>query len=241
MEKNNAGEGIVVKVENGVQTLEIRKGEALPLREPSKVDIYGVIDAPLKWLEKRVEEIDQKKSHIIVDRDKMRIVLVIDENNTYGTNVSGTLEYHPDFLALGINQGDYVMPVQMAETIKMNRSLFENRQIAMELVSQLRSFRARIDKDVEAEFNPNKGDKRVFIAQKVDSNLPPSFNVCVPVFKGQKKQTFAVETYFNPDDLTCTLVSPDANDHEKDVRDSIIDSVLNSIRDVASDIAILEV
>lgn len=241
MEKNNAGDGLVVKVENGVQTLEIRKGEALPLREPLKVEIRGVIDTPFKWLEKRVAEIDQKKCHIIVDRDEMSIVLIIDENSPYGTEVSGALEYHPDFLALGINQGNYVMPVQMAETIKMNRSLFENRQTAMELVSQLRSFRGRIDKEVEAEFNPNKGDKRVFIAQKVDSNLPPSFNVCVPVFKGQKKQTFAVETYFNPDDLTCTLVSPDANDHEKDVRDCIIDSVIDSIRDVAADIAILEV
>lgn len=241
MEKNNAGDGIVVKVENGVQTLEIRKGDALPLREPTRVEINGVIDTPLKWLEKRVAEIDQKKCHVIVDRDKMSISLIIDENSPYGTEVSGNLEYHPDFLALGINQGNYILPVQMAEKIKMNRSLFENRQTAMELVTQLRSFRGRIDKEVEAEFNPNKGDKRVFIAQKVDSNLPPSFNVCVQVFKGQKKQTFAVETYFNPDDLTCTLVSPDASDHEKDVRDGIIDSVLDSIRAVAADIAILEV
>ena len=68
-----------------------------------------------------------------------------------------------------------------------------------------------------------------------------SYTAISQIFKGQNKQTFAVETYFNPDDLTCTLVSPDANDHEKEVRDSIIDSVLESIREVAGDIAILEV
>lgn len=234
-------ENIEVKVESGVKTLEIREGDALPLREPVKVRIDGVIDTPFKWLEKRVAEINQKTSHIIVNRDKMVIALIIDETNHYRAEVSGKLEYHPDFLALGINQGNYITPIQMAELIKMNRSLFENRQTAMELVSLLRAFKGRIDKEVEAEFNPNKGDKRLLIAQKVDSNLPPSFNVCVPVFKGQNKQTFAVETYFNPDDLTCTLVSPDANDHEKEVRDSIIDSVLESIREVAGDIAILEV
>ncbi|WP_302373841.1 hypothetical protein [Alistipes timonensis] len=234
-------ENLKVSVENGVKSLEIREGEALPLHEPVKVRIDGVIDTPKRWLDKRVEGIDQKKSHIIVNRDKMTISLIINETDHYRTEVSGKLEYHPDFLALGINQGGYITPVQMAELIKMNRSLFENRQTAMELVSQLRAFKGRIDKEVEAEFNPNKGDKRLFIAQKVDSNLPPSFNVCVPVFKGQKKQTFAVETYFNPDDLTCTLVSPDANDHEKEVRDGIIESVLNDIREVAEEIAIIEV
>lgn len=232
---------IEVKVENGVKTLEIRTGQSLPLHEPVKVEINGVIDSPLKWLEKRVTEIDQKKCHIIVNRDDMTIQLIIDESNHYRTEVSGKLEYHPDFLALGINQRDYITPLQMSELIKMNRSLFENRQTAMELVSLLRQFRGRIDKEVEAEFNPNKGDKRLLIAQKVDSNLPPSFSVCVPLFKGQKKQTFDVETYFNPDDLTCTLVSPDASDHEKDVRDSIIDDVVSSIRCIAENIAIVEV
>lgn len=68
-------ENIEVKVESGVKTLEIREGDALPLHEPIKVRIDGVIDTPFKWLEKRVAEINQKTSHIIVNRDKMVIAL----------------------------------------------------------------------------------------------------------------------------------------------------------------------
>lgn len=49
-------ENIEVKVESGVKTLEIREGDALPLHEPVKVRIDGVIDTPFKWLEKRVAE-----------------------------------------------------------------------------------------------------------------------------------------------------------------------------------------
>ena len=42
-------ENIEVKVESGVKTLEIREGDALPLHEPVKVRIDGVIDTPFKW------------------------------------------------------------------------------------------------------------------------------------------------------------------------------------------------
>lgn len=88
-------ENIEVKVESGVKTLEIREGDALPLHEPVKVRIDGVIDTPFKWLEKRVAEINQKTSHIIVNRDKMVIALIIDETNHYRAEVSGNWNITP--------------------------------------------------------------------------------------------------------------------------------------------------
>jgi hypothetical protein len=230
-----------ITVENGVKTVEVLIGSALEPKEPEKVEIFGTLEAPLKWLEKRVSEINQKKCHVIVNREDMSILLVIDEKDHYHTSIEGKLQLHPAFLKFGINQGEYRTPIEMSELIKMNRSYFENRQVAMELVSLLRNFKAKIDKEVEADIDLRKGDRRVLVAQKIDSNLPEAFNINVPIFKGQKPRTIECETYFNPNDLTCTLVSPEANDITEEIKDGEIDKVISSIAEVAPDIAIVEI
>lgn len=230
-----------ITVENGVKTVEVLIGSTLEPKEPEKVEIFGTLEAPLKWLEKRVTEIDQKKCHVIVNREDMSILLIIDEKDHYHTSIEGKLQLHPAFLKFGINQGEYRTPIEMSELIKMNRSYFENRQEAMELVSLLRNFKAKIDKEVEADIDLRKGDRRVLVAQKIDSNLPEAFNINVPIFKGQKPKIIECETYFNPNDLTCTLVSPEANDITEEIKDGEIDKVIASIAEVAPDIAIVEI
>lgn len=230
-----------ITVENGVKTVEVLIGSTLEPKEPEKVEIFGTLEAPLKWLEKRVTEIDQKKCHVIVNREDMSILLIIDEKDHYHTSIEGKLQLHPAFLKFGINQGEYRTPIEMSEHIKMNRSYFENRQEAMELVSLLRNFKAKIDKEVEADIDLRKGDRRVLVAQKIDSNLPEAFNINVPIFKGQKPKIIECETYFNPNDLTCTLVSPEANDITEEIKDGEIDKVIASIAEVAPDIAIVEI
>lgn len=216
-------------------------GEALTPQEPVKTIIKGVINAPLQWLAVRTKEFEHTKAHITVDRDKMSITLQLDEGNHYGTSITGSLQVHPIYALFGINSGRYRTTFELAELIKMNRAYFENRQQAMELVTQLRQFKAKIDKQVAAEFNPNKGDKKACYSQTIDSNLPPSFEVKMPLFKGQAPVVFEVETYFNPDDLTCSLVSAASSERVQDEKDTTIDAVISQIKDIAPEIAILEI
>jgi len=234
-------EKLNLTVENGVQTVELRTGAALPLKEPTVVKINGVLNAPFKWLEKRVKEIDQLKSFILVDREKASLSLMLDESNFYGTTITGKLQVHPTFLNFGINTGNYKTPLEMSEFFKMNRVHFENLQVAMELVTLLKAFKAKVNKDVEQEANLNKGDRKLLFVQTVESNLPPSFFLEIPVFKGYEKERIEVETYFNADDLTCTLVSPMANEITERIKDHAIDEVLFNIQNIAPNIAIIEV
>ena len=220
--------------------LVIREGKALEVFNPEVVNIKGTLDAPLRWLQKRVDLIFQKACHIRVDRDKMTITLVINDKYHFADMIVGKMEFHPDFLKFGINSGQYRTAFEMAEFIKMNRAFFENRSVAMNLVTQLRSFKAKVDKQVEADYQPNKGDKRILIQQAVESNIPEVFTVILPIFKGTKKQELQLETYFNPDDLTCTLVSPEANELAEEYKDTEIDKVLESIKEIAPDIVIIE-
>jgi hypothetical protein len=170
----------------------------------------------------------------------MHIRLVVKEHDHYSDLIMGSLTLHPDFVRFGINSGKYRTTLELAEFIKMNRAHFENRQEAMELAHLLYGFKAKIEKEVEKIHNPAKGDRRNLTALTVTGNIQPKFNVCLPIFKGTAKQTIELEVYFNPDDLTCTLVSPQANEAAEDFKNTAIDAVVGQIREVAPDIVIIE-
>lgn len=208
--------------------ITIREGEALKLHEPVKVNIEGTIDAPARWLESR-QALDPKKCHVIVNRDKMLVALQCDESDHYGTLIVGKLTLSSEFRRFGINEGEYRTHFELAELIKMNRSYFESKSTAMKLVSELQNFKAKVDKEVEQSDN-NRGDRRVLINQAVQHNLPEAFTLVLPIFKGVAEQTIQVEVYVNPGDLTCTLVSPEANDIIVSSRDALMDEVVERIK-----------
>lgn len=216
-----------------------REGQALPLHEPEKVELLGTIDAPARWLEKRADTINQKECYVEVNREKMIISLRTDESSYYGTAVYGKLELSPEYNKFGINGGEYITNFEMAELFKMNRAYFENRSVAMKLVTDLQNFKAKVDKEIENSDN-KRGDRRILVNQVVQSNLPEAFNLVIPVFKGCEKQTVQVEVYVNPNDFTCTLVSAQSNELVIETRDTIIDEVLERIRLTCPDIVIIE-
>lgn len=220
--------------------LEIRTGDAVELHEPEKLDIKGVIDTPYKWLEKKVQDIDQSKAHIRVNREEMFIALIVNEHSYYSDIIDGTLDVSPEYVKFGINSGKYKNGVEMSDFIRMNRSYFESKDTAMKLVSLLRNFKANVNKDIEAS-QDTRGNKSIALRQAVESNLPPAFDICIPLFRGGKKVKFSVEVDIDPDSLNMTLVSPDANDLIAENRDNIMDKVLNDIKQIAPDIAIIEI
>ena len=240
-ENNALSEQVAKEIMSDQTTREfiIRKGDALPVKEPVPVNIMAQIDAPARWLEKRVTEIDQKQSHVVVCREGFCVSLITDERSAYMDIVRGKLELSEEMNRLGINNGEYITAFEMADLIKTNRSCFESTTVAMKLVTELRNFKAKVDKEIEAS-DDKRGNRRILAAQVVESNLPSSFRIVIPVFKGQPKQPIEVEVEVNPADLSCTLVSPEANDIVRTERDSIIDGVLSRIEAVAPDIVVIE-
>lgn len=217
----------------------IRFGDALPLKEPKAVSISGTIDTPARWVEKRKDDIVSADAHVLVDRDHMTITLNTDENSAYSDKIVGTLTLSTEMQEFGINTGEYMSCFDMADRIKQLRTYFETQQEAMKLVTELRNFKAKIDKELEMN-DDKRGNQMIFKAQTVESNLPKSFKVNMPIFKGTGKRTFEVEVEINPNDLSCTLVSPDAHDIVVQERDSQMDGVLVRIAEAAPNIVIIE-
>lgn len=233
-------EAIKNTINSGVsRDLNIRTGKLLDPREPERLNIDGNIDSVRRWIEKRKHMINSDKAVITVMRDALTIKLDEDPNNYYATVINAELELSTEMKKLGINDGKYMTCFEMADRIKRLRSYFENRQQAMELVTTLRNFKAKVEKEVEAS-DDKRGNRREMLSQAVDSNLPKSFNVVVPIFKGQEKQTLEVEVEINASDLTCTLVSPSVDDAMTEQANAIIDSELTQIESLYKEIVVIE-
>ena len=218
-------------------------GKVLDEKAPVSTDVAGVLSTPLDWLEKRVATIDQKKAKILVEREKYTITLIVNESDPYNkATISGTAELSEVFKKFGINDPNAGwVPAKLGQFIRLNRAAFEDKEQCMKLVSALKNFKANAQSQIEKQHDPS-GSRAEVYRQTVESNLPKSFTVKIPIFKGPEKTTFDVEVdhYLTDGEVFLQLVSPGAKEISDEWRDTAIDRVLNEIRGIAPDIAILE-
>lgn len=230
----------IVVSENQEKPVVILSGKALDPQAPINVKFSGTIDSPLRFLEKRITEIDQKTSHIIFDLEKKSISLTTDETDPLKIKqIIGAISISNEFKQFRINTGESWSCFDLADFIKMNRSFFESKEVAGKLVNQLRQFRAKVDKEIEQ----NKDDKANYSikrSQVVNSNLPDNFVISVKIFKGQESKSIPVEINIHPDTLNCILISPDANDFIQDEVKKIMNEQKDAIIKIAPDLVIFE-
>lgn len=225
----------------------LREGQAVKELEPKapiKTYLKGVIGVPYEYILKRIgkTQFSEDRSHIIVNREKISISLIIHENDEYlRGEINGYLELYPKFVEFGINSNKLWTPADLGMFIKMNRSFFPNRDENMKLVSELMNFNATVSNKIDRSIKEN-GDRTDNFAQMVNSNLPSSFKIEIPIFKGQKPEILEVETFaqINGREVSFVLLSPSANQTLESIRNQVIDQQLEQIRLIAPDIAIIE-
>lgn len=246
---------VVVNIAQGVnleKPIEIilREGKAaraveeLPTKEPVSISLSGVIDTPLRWLEKRIGQIDQKQANLVVDREAMTLKLTVNEADGYLKNTfTGRVAISEVFEKFGINRDNKVWePARLGQFLRLNRGLFEDKEMHMVLVSKLKNFIAKAKAEIQKMKDPSGSTADVYKSH-VESNLPKSFRVSIAIFKGGAKQVIEVEFdhHLTNGEVYLQLVSPGANELVETYRDSCIDAVLDEIKVIAPDIAILEV
>jgi hypothetical protein len=111
----------------------------------------------------------------------------------------------------------------------------------MDLVTRLKHFTATVNSSIERMSREN-GDKTDNFSQVVNSNLPESFKLVIPIFKGRAAETIEVETFarISGREVAFILLSPGANQVTEDIRDKAIDEQIAAIREICPDIAIIE-
>jgi hypothetical protein len=224
---------------------EVTSLNELDIKAPLKLNIDGVIGSVTEFLSKRndqADQINQKRCHILVNRENISIKLIFNENDEYLTgSIKGVLEEHPSFKKFGINSSKVWTPTELGLFFKMNRAFFPSKEENMKLVTELMNFTAKVNNSIDRSVKEN-GDRTDNFSQVVNSNLPASFTLTIPIFKGTQAETLEIETFAQVSgrDVSFVLLSPSANQTIEDIRDKVIDEQLSNIREICPDIAIIE-
>lgn len=242
-------EKLQINIAPGCTTAEviIREGKAiekLPELAPLKIGIKGTIGAVVEYLSKRLNtgQFEQKECIVKVNREKISLTLFLKPTDPYNNDyIAGSLMTHPKFTELGINGTTAWTPTELALFFKMNRTLFLDRAVNMSLVTTLMNFTADVNQKVEKSFKES-GDHTDNFSQVVNSNLPKSFTIRLPLFKGMPAETIEVETIarVNGREVSFVLISPGAQMLLEDIRDKVIDEQIAAIRELAPEIVIIE-
>lgn len=242
-----------LELNSQMQELVIREGAApdnFKVRKPIVID--GNIEVPYQHLEKQsstiICELGQiqiqslsdviDESFLTIDAEYMQIKFIENAGKDYESIYTGKLEFDTVFKDLGINNNQVsYTPLALSEILKRYRSFFESKTEAMKLVSTLRDFEAKVNKEVEAKVD-ERANRRVLLAQTVTTNIPEGFKMKIPIFKGLDAVLFEIEISIDPINLNCLLVSPEANDLVLQTKNELLKEQESKIRALHEDLRI---
>lgn len=247
----NVKEQIIINPSN--DEVIIRHGEApeaIPFREGTSISgTIGVAATHLANHSKNLtdgatydsaEDNPLAFSYLEVNRDARTVIFIEDAGMPWESKYKGQLKLDPKFEKFQINTGNSRTPQELSDLFKMNRTLFETKDKAMTLVSKLRNFTAKIDSALE-DLDDRRGNRTMLKKQAVQSNLPESFHLEIPIFKGESPARIEIEIEIDAGDLSCRLVSPEANDHIEETADSLIDAELSAIMELHPTLRVFEI
>lgn len=124
----------------------------------------------------------------------------------------------------------------MCFTIKQNKVAMNNKTMGKDIANPIQ--REQFIKD-NADACENKGYMKAYTPE----DLPESFTLSIPVFKGGNKENLEVETFAKIDgrNVAFVLMSPGAEETLETLRDTAIDKELEAIKEIAPEIAIIEI
>lgn len=192
-------EEIKVQVAEGQKELTILTGKAIEQKPSEKIIINGNIKSVREYYQTRndingigVQEINPRKSLIIVNRKEMNICLMLDPENYYGMEIVGRLQFTDELNQFHINKSKMFSKDELVKLIKFNRMFFADATKHREMVTAFQKVSSIVN--IKANDNSDeRGNKERAYVKDVTTNAPTEFLLSVPIFKGFPATTFKVE------------------------------------------------
>ncbi|WP_153799046.1 hypothetical protein [Foetidibacter luteolus] len=198
-----------------------RTGSAEVIREPQVVNLSGDIESVGRFIDKRIvnlaldengelnenevkkadlhglQHVDANIAVILVDVEKGEIELLLDPENYYGAKVKGTLSQASELEIFEVNSGDMYSREELIKLIKFNRFLFADEKEQQNLLLAFQKFKADIFLNIHKE-DDNRGNFNAVFNRTVNTQVPLTFKLNTPIYKGQPKEKYEVEICINP-------------------------------------------
>ena len=221
--------------------LTIREGKALELREPQKISVSGDINSIGNFLMRRanvneaagLQFVHKDRALVIVDKENMTIQLLVDPENFYGTVVTGKLELSDELKKFSINKNKLFTREELVSLLKFSKIYFADPDQHFKVLTSYQAFKANAQIDMSAS-NDTRGNRSANYDKKVTTELPDSFVLNVPIFKGQEKRKFMVEICLEVTDGSSRFwfESVELHDIIEGEKDTIIGAQLEFCKDL---------
>lgn len=174
------------------EELTIRIGDAEKVEKPISVKLAGEIKSPAIFWNKRKHLYNPDNCHVLYDRNRGVIQLVINENAAINYQVNGNIEINPDLKQMNINSTKIYGCKELMEHLKFNRVLFVDREENNKIVTALQLFKVKINNEKEIS-DTNRGTQKNVNNFQLEHSFQESFYLSMPIFKGGENKKFKVD------------------------------------------------
>lgn len=193
------------------ENLTIREGKALDLQPPVKIKLSGNIETVTAFLKKRwteeregrgLQTVDSARAIVIVDQEAMKMTLYLDPENFFGTEVEGKLEFTPELEQFHINSTKMFNREELVKLLRFNKRFFPNLTKYEELLKAYQSLQISTGTEVKQGSDTRGNKNNLFIKEVNSQHIPTEFVLDMPIFKGQKHESFRVEICLDATDAS---------------------------------------
>lgn len=197
-------EKVAVNLMNGPQgsSLTVREGKALEEKHPERLLLKGRIETVRQYLDARratgqapgrLQHIDKDLAVIIVNEEDLSITLKVDPNNPFGTEIAGQMQHNADLASFQINKEHKFSRESLVKLLTFSRRFFNDAVEWENVLNAVRRLKVSSVSDITQD-SDNRGNKELVFKKSVDSaNIPKSFTLLIPIFKGQIPRKFSVD------------------------------------------------
>lgn len=229
-------QNITVAAAPGVSELLIRHGDAAPVIVPKQYTFDGNVSAPFDYLTARNAATDNthfnpKNAVLQINRKNGNLKLYQNPNDPIADVINGMTVVAPELDEWKFNTEHRWRASDLAEFLRRNRRHFTDPSRLADMIGELRSMKVTTNGDIQTD-DDKRGNKKSLFEQSVQSNIPVSFYVDLPIIAGQKPSRVNVEIFIEVTGSTVSLMldSIDVSDLLITERDRLLNEQIDKFK-----------
>jgi hypothetical protein len=139
--------------------------------------------SPLEYLTSRRHLLNKDTCHLIVNKAEGKIAFVVEERDTFRNIITGKLKKSRVLDSFDINGTSLYGDKELAKFFRRTRFYFADPSVNDKIVAALMNFKAKVDAEIEKKAD-TKGNMKYLYERTVESNVPDTFILNVPIFEG---------------------------------------------------------
>lgn len=198
-------QNIKVTTSEDQKLLIIREGKALELKEPIVISISGDIDTVRNFVDKRyqrnagkvddnnLQHFNKETAVVTFDKKNLSISLDVNPQDFYGPKVSGKMEVSDELKPFHINEPQTFSREALVKLLRFNKRFFTDAAVHDNVLKAFQSLSLSGNTELKSE-SDTRGNKAAQFAKTINSqNVPTTFYLTIPIYKGQPAVKFLVE------------------------------------------------